>query len=32
VPRRRIECIAREEKPDTALQLGKFFKTGAASG
>jgi antitoxin HigA-1 len=34
VPRTRIERIAREEKPvtaDTALQLGKFFKTGAAS-
>jgi antitoxin HigA-1 len=35
VPRTRIERIAREEKPataDTALRLGKFFKTGAASG
>jgi addiction module HigA family antidote len=33
VPRRRIERIARKEKPvtaDTALRLGKFFKTGAA--
>ena len=33
VPRIRIERIAREEKPvtaDTALRLGKFFKTGAA--
>ncbi|WP_349253763.1 HigA family addiction module antitoxin [Bradyrhizobium sp. CB82] len=33
VPRARIERIAREEKPvtaDTALRLGKFFKTGAA--
>ena len=33
VPRTRIERIAREEKPvtaDTALRLGKFFKTGAA--
>lgn len=33
VPRTRIERIAREEKPvtaNTALQLGKFFKTGAA--
>ena len=33
VPRTRIGHIAREEKPvtaDTALQLGKFFKTGAA--
>ena len=33
VPRTRIERIAREEKPvtaDTALQDGKFFKTGAA--
>ncbi len=32
VPRTRIERIAREEKPvtaDTALRLGKFFKTGA---
>jgi hypothetical protein len=32
-PRTRIERIAREEKPvtaDTALRLGKFFKTGAA--
>jgi addiction module HigA family antidote len=31
VPRTRIERIAREEKPvtaDTALRLGKFFKTG----
>jgi addiction module HigA family antidote len=31
--RTRIERIAREEKPvtaDTALRLGKFFKTGAA--
>jgi addiction module HigA family antidote len=33
VPRTRIERIAREEKPvtaDTALRLGKLFKTGAA--
>jgi hypothetical protein len=33
VPRTRIERIAREEKPvtaDSALRLGKFFKTGAA--
>ena len=33
VPRTRIERIAREEKPltdDTALRLGKFFKTAAA--
>jgi addiction module HigA family antidote len=33
VPRTRIERIAREEEPvtaDTALRLGKFFKTGAA--
>ena len=33
VPRSRIERIAREEKPvtaDTALRLGKFFKTGTA--
>ena len=33
MPRTRIEPIAREEKPvtaDTALRLGKFFKTGAA--
>jgi plasmid maintenance system antidote protein VapI len=33
VPRTRIERIAREEKPvtaNTALWLGKFFKTGAA--
>jgi len=33
VPRTRIERIAREEKPvtvDTALRLGKFFKTDAA--
>jgi addiction module HigA family antidote len=33
VPRTRIERIAREEKPvtaDTALRLGKFFKTGTA--
>jgi addiction module HigA family antidote len=33
VPRTRIERIAREQKPvtaDTALRLGKFFKTGAA--
>jgi len=33
VPRTRIERIAREKKPvtaDTALRLGKFFKTGAA--
>ena len=33
MPRTRIERIAREEKPvtaDTALRLGKFFKTGAA--
>jgi addiction module HigA family antidote len=33
VPRTRIERIAREEKPvtaDTALRLGKYFKTGAA--
>jgi addiction module HigA family antidote len=33
VPRTRIDRIAREEKPaaaDTALRLGKFFKTGAA--
>jgi len=32
-PRTRIERIAREERPvtaDTALRLGKFFKTGAA--
>jgi addiction module HigA family antidote len=35
VPRTRIERIAREKKPvtaDTALRLGKFFKTGAAFG
>jgi addiction module HigA family antidote len=35
VPRTPIERIAREEKPvtaDTALRLGKFFKTGTASG
>jgi addiction module HigA family antidote len=35
VPRTRIERIAREEKPvtaDTALRLGRFFKTGAAFG
>jgi antitoxin HigA-1 len=33
VPRTRIERNAREEKPvtaDTALRLGKFFKSGAA--
>jgi addiction module HigA family antidote len=33
VQRTRIEGIAHEEKPvtaDTALRLGKFFKTGAA--
>jgi len=33
VPRTRIERLAREENPvtaDTALRLGKFFKTGAA--
>lgn len=33
VPRTRIERVAREEKTvtaDTALRLGKFFKTGAA--
>ena len=33
MPLTRIERIAREEKPvtaDTALRLGKFFKTGAA--
>ena len=33
VPRTRIERLAREETPvtaDTALRLGKFFKTGAA--
>jgi addiction module HigA family antidote len=33
VPRTRIERIAREEKPvtaDTALRLGKFFRTGGA--
>ncbi|WP_415027824.1 hypothetical protein [Bradyrhizobium sp.] len=33
MPRTRIERIAREEKPDiadTALRLGKFFKTRAA--
>jgi addiction module HigA family antidote len=32
VPRTRIERIAREEPvtADTALRLGKFFKTGAA--
>jgi addiction module HigA family antidote len=33
VPRTRIERIAREEKPvtaDTALRLGKYFKTGGA--
>jgi addiction module HigA family antidote len=33
VPRTRIERIAREEKPvtaDTALRLGKSFKTGGA--
>jgi len=33
VPRTRIERLAREEKPvtaDTALRLGKFFRTGAA--
>jgi len=33
VPRSRIVRIAREERPvtaDTALRLGRFFKTGAA--
>jgi addiction module HigA family antidote len=33
VPRGRIERIARKEAPvtaDTALRLGKFFKTGGA--
>ena len=30
VPRTRIERIAREETPVTALRLGKYFKTGAA--
>jgi antitoxin HigA-1 len=33
VPRGRIERIARKETPvtaDTALRLGKFFKTGGA--
>src|SRR3954452_518182 len=33
VPRTRIECIAREERPvtaETALQLGKCCKTSAA--
>jgi addiction module HigA family antidote len=33
VPRTRIERLAGEEKPvtaDTALQLGRYFKTGAA--
>jgi addiction module HigA family antidote len=33
VPRTRIERIAREQKsvtPDTALRIGKFFKTSAA--
>jgi addiction module HigA family antidote len=33
VPRTRIERLAREEKPvtaDTALRLGRYFKTGAA--
>ena len=33
VPRRRIQRIAREEKPvtaDTALRLGNFFKTGGS--
>jgi addiction module HigA family antidote len=33
VPRTRMMRIAREEKPvtaDTALRLGKFFKTGGA--
>ncbi|HEY5278115.1 MAG TPA: HigA family addiction module antitoxin [Pseudolabrys sp.] len=33
VPRTRIERLAREETPvtaDTALRLGKFFKTSAA--
>lgn len=32
VPRTRIERLAREERPvtaDTALRLGKYFKTGA---
>ena len=33
VPRTRIERLAKERTPvtaDTALRLGKFFKTGAA--
>jgi addiction module HigA family antidote len=33
VPRTRIERLAREENPvtaDTALRLGRYFKTGAA--
>ena len=33
VPRTRIERLSREEKPvtaDTALRLGKYFKTGGA--
>ncbi len=33
VPRTRIERLAREEKPvtaDTALRLGRYFKTGGA--
>src|ERR1700742_2318004 len=33
LPRTRIERIAHEEEPvtvDTALRLGRFFKTGAA--
>lgn len=33
VPRTRIERLVREERPvtaDTALRLGKYFKTGAA--
>jgi addiction module HigA family antidote len=33
VPRTRIERLAREEKPvtaDSALRLGKYFKTGGA--
>lgn len=33
VPRTRIERLAREQRPvsaDTALRLGRFFKTGAA--
>jgi len=32
VPRTRIERLAREERPvtaDTALRLGRYFKTGA---